>query len=147
MHPLPHHYKVVSSGGPFGNLIAKGIDEDLPPIEINAPVQYGGPKNTWSPETLLPASLSSCLILTFDSVAEANHFHWHKIECQADGTLDRKDGARYFVHFSLKTKLFVPPGTDKEKARRLLRKAEENCLITQSLKGSVELESEIIESQ
>ncbi|ACD83140.1 OsmC family protein [Candidatus Methylacidiphilum infernorum] len=145
MHPLPHHYKVVSSGGPFGNLIVKGIDEEFPPIELNAPVQYGGPKNTWSPETLLPAALSSCLILTFDSVAEASRFRWHKIECEADGTLDRKEGIRYFVSFSLKVKLFVPQGTDIQKAQKLLHKAEENCLITQSLKGSVFLESEIIE--
>ncbi|QSR88968.1 OsmC family protein [Methylacidiphilum caldifontis] len=145
MHPLPHHYKVESSGGPFGNLIVKGIEEDLPPIEVNAPVQYGGPKNTWSPETLLPAALSSCLILTFDSVAEASHFKWHRIECQVDGTLDRKDGVRYFVYFAMKAKLFVPQGTDKQKAQKLLRKAEENCLITQSLKGVVLLETEIIE--
>jgi uncharacterized OsmC-like protein len=37
----------------------------------------------------------------------------------------------------------VPPATNEEQARRLLARAEQSCLITNSLKGVSHLEVEI----
>ena len=39
--------------------------------------------------------------------------------------------------------LVLPPDVDEDRARRILTKAEETCLITRSLKGATHLEMEI----
>jgi organic hydroperoxide reductase OsmC/OhrA len=40
-------------------------------------------------------------------------------------------------------RLQVPAGTDEAKARRLLEKAEQSCLISNSLKAPVHLQAEV----
>ena len=45
---------------------------------------------------------------------------------------------------SAEARLEVPSGTDIERARKLLAKAEEACLISNSLKGSHRLETEVV---
>jgi organic hydroperoxide reductase OsmC/OhrA len=48
-----------------------------------------------------------------------------------------------FTKIELEAKLAVASGTDKEKALRLLEKAEQGCLITNSLKAHVVLKAEV----
>ena len=45
---------------------------------------------------------------------------------------------------SAEARLEVPSGTEIERARKLLAKAEEACLISNSLKGSHRLETEVV---
>ena len=59
------------------------------------------------------------------------------------GSLDKIDRSTQFVRFHLRARLDVPEGTPEEKARKLLRKAERSCLITNSLKAPSHLETEI----
>ena len=59
------------------------------------------------------------------------------------GTLDRVDRLMQFTHFTVRASLTVPPGTSVERADKLLRKAEETCLITRSLKGEVTLDAHV----
>ena len=49
-----------------------------------------------------------------------------------------------FTAFTVKARLEVPQGSDVERARKLLAKAEEVCLISNSLKGSHHLEIEVV---
>lgn len=55
------------------------------------------------------------------------------MSCSAKGTLDRADRKTQFTRFDVRAELNVPAGTDEAKAKRLLQKAEDACLITNSL--------------
>ncbi|MGD9895863.1 MAG: OsmC family protein [Candidatus Methylacidiphilaceae bacterium] len=141
MHPLPHRYEVIARGGPSGNLSVEA--KNLPTLAVTAPAQFGGPGNVWSPEDLLAASVASCFILTFDTLAELSHLPWLEITCPAEGLLEMSDGKRRFTRFLLRPTLKLPKGGDPKKAEHLLHKAEERCLITASLTSSVTLSASI----
>ena len=59
------------------------------------------------------------------------------------GTVDRVDRVTQFTALEVRARLRVPSGANEEQARRLLAKAEETCLVTNSLKVQPHLESTV----
>ena len=55
------------------------------------------------------------------------------VDLSSPGVLDRVDRVTQLTEIHLEATLTVPPGTDHEKAQRLLEKAEQSCLISNSL--------------
>jgi peroxiredoxin-like protein len=141
MQAYPHHYSVRSEGAPEGSVAVHS--EGLPSLTTAAPPQFGGPGGQWSPETLLVAAAADCFILTFRAIAAASKLSWKEISCSADGTLDRADGVMRFTELRLRVRLVLPADADRERAERLLQKAEKGCLITNSLVLTPTLETEI----
>jgi peroxiredoxin-like protein len=142
MHPFPHHYKVKVAGQPESNL--KLTAENLPTLEIAPPPQFDGPGDHWSPEELLMASVANCFVLSFRAIAKAYKLEWTGIECESEGTLDKVDKKVRFTHVLTKAKLCIPASVDVEAAQKALLKAEETCLVSNSLICEVHLEFEII---
>ena len=68
---------------------------------------------------------------------------WNSLRCDVDAVLDRPEKAMLFTEFRLKVDLEVPAGTDEQKAHRLLEKAEQGCLITNSLTADVHLNASV----
>ena len=141
MQQLPHYYRVVAASRPDSHVDLSGAGLD--PLESAPPAEYGGPGDKWSPETLLVASVADCFVLSFKAIARASKFEWQSLECDVEGTLDREDKVTRFTGFRIKAVLEVPSGADEARARRLLEKAEESCLITQSLKATPTLDAEV----
>lgn len=137
MQELPHHYRVSAVAGPEGDVSLSA--DRLDSIPSASPIEFGGPGNRWSPESLLVAAVADCFILTFRAVARASKFSWASLECSAEGTLEQSDGTTRFTTFVINAELAVPQGTREEKAYRLLEKAEANCLVTSSLSGTTHL--------
>jgi len=129
---------------PEGDVSLAG--EGLDGIPSAPPPEFGGPGDRWSPETLLVASVADCFILSFRAISRASKLAWISLECSVEGTLDRHEGTTKFTHFLVNATLRVPPATDESRARRILQKAEESCLITNSLSGSTHLEATILET-
>ncbi|HOY24141.1 MAG TPA: OsmC family protein [Cellvibrio sp.] len=142
MADLPHLYRVVSKGSLEGNLIAQA--ENLPDLTVTSPAQFGGPGNEWSPEDLLMASVSNCLILSFRAIARFSKLDWVSIECVSEGVLDKVERKLQFTKVVSKVKLFIPATETKEKAEKLLDKAEETCLISNSLSCESFIEYEVV---
>lgn len=141
MKPYPHHYSVEATAGPTESVELSAAG--LPKLISAPPVEFDGPGDQWSPETLLMAALADCFILTFRAVARASRLEWSHLACHAEGTLDRVDGVTRFTGFRIHARLALPPGGNAETGRRLLEKAEKTCLVTNSLGAPVELVSEV----
>jgi organic hydroperoxide reductase OsmC/OhrA len=137
MQAFPHHYTVEASGSGTGDVELKA--DGLPTLRSVSPIQFDGPGGRWSPETLLVAAVGDCLILTFRAVARASGFAWTSLECDVTGTLDRIERTTRFVGFDVRARLHVPSGTDPDRARQVLEKAERSCLISNSLSGAIHL--------
>jgi organic hydroperoxide reductase OsmC/OhrA len=137
MQAFPHHYTVAANGSGTGDVELKG--HGLPTLRSASPIPFDGPGDQWSPETLLVAAVGDCLILTFRAVARASGFAWTSLECDVTGTLDRIERTTRFVAFEVRACLRVPPGTDPDRARQVLEKAERRCLISNSLNGAIHL--------
>jgi len=141
MQDFPHRYGVAAAATADGSVILQS--EGLPSLPSAAPTQFGGPGDQWSPETLLVAAVADCFILTFRAIARASRLPWTSLDCQVDGTLDRVERVTRFTEFRVRASLRVPAGTNEEQARRILEKAEQGCLITNSLKGTTHLEASV----
>ena len=138
MDNYPHLYQASASSSPGApvHLSSPGLQ----PIASMPPAQFGGPGDSWSPETLLVAAVADCFILTFRAIAQASKLEWLDLECTTRGTLDRVDNVTRFTRMDISAKLRAPAGTDEHKATRLLQKAEAVCLVSNSLSAEKHLE-------
>jgi peroxiredoxin-like protein len=141
MQAYPHRYDVQAAAETEGSVLLRS--EGLPPLTTAPPPQYGGPGGEWSPETLLVAAAADCFILTFRAIAAASKVTWRRLDCDAEGLLDRRDGVVRFTELHLRARLSLPAGGDAERAKRLLEKAEAACLVTNSLALRPTLTTEI----
>ncbi|MDJ0699354.1 MAG: OsmC family protein [Woeseiaceae bacterium] len=141
MHEFPHHYPVTASASAAGSVEVSS--PGLATLDTAPPAEFGGPGDVWSPETLLVASVANCMILTFRAIARASRLEWDSLRCDVDGELDKIDRVTQFTGFEIRAHLEVPAGTDPARANRLLHKAEQSCLITNSLKADSHLVAEV----
>ncbi len=141
MHPFPHRYVVNAAMRPDGDvpLSAEGVRI----IESAPPKEFDGPGNQWSPEALLTAAVADCFALSFRAIAAASKYPWARLESRTEGTLDRIEGKMRFTRFDTHAKLQVPAGSDVERARKLLEKAEQACLVANSLSSERHLTVEV----
>ena len=141
MQDLPHRYSVAASASSEGAVVLEtdGVSE----LASQAPVEFGGPGGHWSPESLLVAAVVDCFVLSFRAIARASRFEWTSLSCNAVGTLDRTERVMQFTGFEIRAELEVPSGADTDKAKRLLDKAEQACLITNSLKAESVLKASV----
>lgn len=144
MKALPHVYSVAAAGSASGSvsLTASG----LPRLASEPPAEFDGPGEQWSPESLLAAAVASCFILTFRSVARASRLQWTNLECDVQATLERVDGVMQFTRVVTRATLTVPAGMSTMLCERALTKAEEACLIANSLRARRELQMEIVKA-
>jgi len=139
MKPYPHHYLVEAHAAASGHVDLKA--ERLPPIASAPPLEFDGPGDQWSPEALLVASVIDCFVLTFRAISRASQLEWTDIRCHAEGTLNRVERVTRFTRMRVVAELTLPAGGSVERAERLLEKAEQTCLVTNSLDLPVELDA------
>ena len=137
MDPLPHQYSVTAEGGDEGMVTLRA--PGLTAIASAPPKEFDGPGDQWSPETLLLASVADCFVLSFRAVAAASSFDWITLQCETNGTLDRVDRTTRFTEITNSVTLTVPGGTRESRAHSMLEKADQVCLISNSLSTPVQL--------
>jgi organic hydroperoxide reductase OsmC/OhrA len=142
MHPFPHRYLVSAVVRPRGDVPLSA--DGMRVIESAPPKEFDGPGNQWSPEGLFTASVADCFVLNFRAIAAASKFAWTNLEARTQGTLDRVEGKMRFTRFDTHAKLSVPAGADVERAKKLLEKAEQTCLVANSLNGERHLTVEVV---
>lgn len=138
MQALPHVYQASASARKEGEVTVHA--EAKASIVTGPPVEFGGSGEQWSPEELLLAAVADCFLLSFKALARATRFDWQDISCVVDGTLDKVERAIQFTGMRISVTLVLDAAANEVKARRLLEKAEQLCLITNSLKLEPELQ-------
>lgn len=141
MASFPHEYNVSSAGGPDDALAVES--KGLPPLENQAPPEFGGPEGYWSPETLVTGAVASCLILTFRNLARTQKLEWSNLQVDCKGEVDKTREGIKFTKFSIDAKLTVAGDTDESKARTVLENAKKYCLVTASLTAETQMNAEV----
>lgn len=141
MEAFPHRYEVVARADTEGDVALEG--DRLPTLRSASPAEFGGPGDRWSPETLLVAAVADCFALSLRAVASASKLPWISLTCEVAGTLDRVERVTQFTAFEVRARLRVPAGTKEDQALRVLAKAEQVCLVTNSLKAPTHLEAAV----
>lgn len=111
-----------------------------PEVHVATPPEFKGHEDTWSPEDLFVASANVCLMTTFLAVAERAGLAFSAYESTAEGRLELVEGKFQFTAITIRPSITLQSGGDTVKAKELIEKAEQNCLISNSMRASVTLE-------
>lgn len=138
-----HQYNVDLKwkDGRIGTLGSPELDEK---IEVATPPQFpGGVENKWSPEHLFISSAVSCFMTTFVAIAEYSKLEFEDLDVQAVGKLDKVEGKLVVSEITLKPELVIADDKFADKAKRIMEKAEDACLISRSINTKVILEPKV----
>ncbi|HET53687.1 MAG TPA: OsmC family peroxiredoxin [Ignavibacteria bacterium] len=120
------------------------IEPTMPTIEVATPPEFPkGVPSTWTSEHLYVASANICLMTTFLAIAENSKLNFKSFECDGVGKLEKVDGRFMISEIVLKPKVIVTEEKDIERAERIIEKAENHCLISNSMKTEIKLEMEV----
>jgi organic hydroperoxide reductase OsmC/OhrA len=124
-----------------GTLEARG----RPPVAIGAPPEFGGSDDVWSPEDLCVAAVNACVMLTFVAIAQNSKVALKAYTAAATGSLERVEGrGPVITRILVKPRITIGPEVDRGKVERLIKMAEKNCFVSNSLNAEVRLEPEIV---
>jgi organic hydroperoxide reductase OsmC/OhrA len=115
-------------------------DEGLQ-TQMTVPKEFGGDNKNPSPEDLFSASLQTCMIATFKSIAERKGLEYEEIVSEASVTLDRGEDSRPIMK-EAEINLELSGVKDQEKAEKVTQATEKNCFIHNSVKTDVRTEFE-----
>lgn len=114
-------------------------------VEVATPPQFpNGVEGIWSPEHLFTAAVASCLMTTFVAIAENSKLQFKEFACKSSGKLDRIDGKFLMTEVILEPTVVILNEEDREKAERVLQKAEANCLISNSVNSKITMTPKIV---
>jgi peroxiredoxin-like protein len=107
-------------------------------IAVATPPEFPkGIPGIWSPEHLFTASVSSCLMTTFLAIAENSKLEFIAFQCDSKGKLEQVEGKYLMTEVILEPTVTISHEKDRERAERVLSKAEAACLISNSIKSNV----------
>lgn len=113
-------------------------------IEVATPPQFPkGMEGIWSPEHLFVGAVNSCLMTTFLSFAENSDLHFDNFSSRAIGKLAMVEGKYMISEITLMPLITLSETASEEKAKRILKKLESNCLISNSIKSTILFRSEV----
>ena len=84
---------------------------------------------------------------TFLAIAENSKLEYVSFSCPAKGKLEQIDGKFLMTEVLLEPVLTISKEEDKERAERVLQKAEKACLITNSIKSETRVIPTILINQ
>lgn len=113
------------------------------PICFSAPPEFLGESGVWTPEHFFVASVVACYVSTFSGISEASQFGFVSLEVDAQGVLEKSPDGWRFAEVTLRPALKIAREEDRERANRLLEKAERSCLIARSISARVILQPAI----
>jgi len=118
--------------------------EEIPrTINFAAPPEFGGEPGLWTPEHMLLGSVATCYVATFRAIAEASKLLCDRMEVFVEGTIEKQEGGFRFTQIVVKPTVGIEKEEDRERAERLITKAERACLISRSLSCAVTVNAKI----
>ncbi|MBK6397949.1 MAG: OsmC family protein [Bacteroidetes bacterium] len=114
-------------------------------FNVATPPQFPkGIPGIWSPEHLLTAAVVSCFMTTFLAIAENSKLEYSAFSCTSSGKLEQIEGKFLMTEITLNPVLTLNNSADTERAERILVKSEAACLISNSIKSKIILNTSIL---
>jgi organic hydroperoxide reductase OsmC/OhrA len=139
-----HDYQIHLTGTGAKTGALDSAEDHIPTLEVASPPEFGGPGQTWSPEHLFVASISSCLMTTFRVIAEIAGLEILGYDDDSTGRLQRGDDRLHRIEsVTLRPHVLIKDEHEVDKAIRLLEKAKTVCLISRSVSSVIDMEPTI----
>jgi len=102
-------------------------------IAMSIPPEFSGPGGGYSPEDLYAAALTNCFVATFKVFAEKSRIGFENLTVNAALIVDRNEsGVPWMKAVHLRVNL--AGASDIDRARHLLEKTSQSCMILNSVK-------------
>jgi organic hydroperoxide reductase OsmC/OhrA len=136
------HYKVRTTWNSArrGILVAPG----KPNIVVGSPPEFGGKPADWAPEELLIASLNTCMMLTFLTLAQAQGLNPIEYETDAEGVLENIEGKYRITKVTVRPRVTLKNRAELEPVRKVMEVVEGHCFIANSINAEVTLTPEFV---
>jgi organic hydroperoxide reductase OsmC/OhrA len=141
-----HSYIVKASSTTTRSGIV-GADDIHPPIAFSAPPEFQGVPGTWTPEHFFAAAVASCFVSTFSGMSHVSKFEFLSLELSTEAILQKDEGGWRFTRVILRPRVTIHLEKDRDRALRLMEKAEKVCLVARSLSCPTELQPEVVVEQ
>lgn len=138
--PFPHHYTatILRADRAHANIEAP----PRPALAGGPPPEFDGDASRWSPEHLLLSAIGLCLFTTFEVLAAGARLAVFDWRADVTGDVDRTSAGLAFTGFAISVDLKVEPA-EVERARTVLEKAKNHCLVSNALQVPVKLSAQI----
>jgi organic hydroperoxide reductase OsmC/OhrA len=115
------------------------------PILFAPPVEFGGTDTVWSPEQMLASSVATCYMTTFLHFAQILKVKVSDIHVNIKMEIEKQQGIGFIAtKFLLYPVIKFHSGVKQYVIDDLLSKAKRYCIVSNSVKGGVYVEPEII---
>lgn len=114
-----------------------------PDVIVGSPPEWKGRPDNWAPEELLVASVNSCIMLTFLTLAQGRGVTLVAYDSDAEGDLEIIDGVYQVTRITARPRIAVANETELHAARDAMDEVEARCFMSQSVKAEVTLVPEI----
>ena len=116
---------------------------------ISVPPEFQGPGNGTNPEELLTSSIASCYSMTFGIIAANQKLPVSSLEVKAVGEVEQNGAMFTYKKITIRPTITVTAdATDDQvaKVKDMAHKADSYCIITNAVRGKVEIgvEEEIV---
>jgi organic hydroperoxide reductase OsmC/OhrA len=115
-----------------------------PNVVVGSPPEFRGEPAHWAPEELLVASLNTCTMLTFITLAQARGVTLAGYESDADGLLENADGTYWITEVTLRPRVTLKSDAELDAARKAMDDVEAHCFIANSIKAKITLIPEFV---
>lgn len=116
--------------------------------QISIPEEMNGPDIGTNPDEMLMSAAATCFTITLSSYFEKNNLYTEVDHVDATATISVDKGLQTYESISYQVHLKSVEDNDQEvnipKLKRIIEKAENNCMITKALKGNVVVSIESI---
>lgn len=126
-----------------GNRAGVISSDSKPGFRVASPPEFKGEAGVWTPEDLFVAAVEVCTMTTFLAFAYNKQLPIESYESVAEGFLEFVDDGYRFTKVILKPRITVASAEVVELANQIMRDAHTKCLISNSIKATVEVTPEI----
>lgn len=119
--------------------------QELPDLAVATPPEFpGGHAGIWSPEHLFVASVEVCIMTTFLAIAANSKLEFKEYSSAAEGVLEKTDSGYMITEITVKPRVVIADEALRDRVLRSLEKSEKACLISNSMRTTVHLQSEVV---
>lgn len=110
---------------------------------LSVPAEFGGPGAGTNPEEILTTAIASCYSITFGIMAGTRKLPYTGIQTEAIGEVHQPNAATFiFQKVTLRPTISLAAGAsddDAKLAEDIAHKADAYCIITNAVRGKVEI--------
>lgn len=133
---MTHNFTVdvERTEGLQGKAQPRGVAGEL---NFSVPPAFGGPGGEWTPEHFFAAGINSCIMATFLSIAQNSKFDVRGYRSSATARMENTPDGLRMTLVELKPEVTVGTEDDRDRALRMLEKAESMCPISNSTTAKI----------